>query len=94
MFVSIYFVPYQNSLYVIHLFHLLLSLNTFANYYFLTARTHQEALTFSQFVITVIPGRNIMEAVKVTKLFSLTREFCKNVSCVDTTWISYIFKKK
>ena len=94
MFVSIYFVPYQNSLYVIHLFHLLLSLNTFANYYyFLTARTHQETLTISQFMITVIPGKNFMEAIEVTKLFSLTSEFCKNMSYVDTTCIFYIFKK-
>lgn len=63
------------------MFHLLFSLNTFAIYWvFLQLELHQEALTISQSVTTVISGKNSMEAEKVTKLFSLTREFFKNLN--------------
>lgn len=39
MFVLIYFAPYQNSLFVICMSHLLFSLNTNTSYWFFTDRT-------------------------------------------------------
>ena len=48
--------------------------------FFLQLELHQEALTISPSMMTVIPGKNSVEAEKVTKLFSLTSEFFKNLN--------------